>query len=34
MIEVKNGILYRDGQSEFVLGQSYYASYHPQKLEL
>ena len=32
MYELKNGILYRDGRACFGLGQSYYPSYHAQKV--
>ena len=32
MYELKNGILYHDGIAHFALGQSYYPSYHPQKV--
>ena len=31
MYEIKNGILYRDGKKTFVLGESYYPSFHPSK---
>jgi len=30
--ELKNGVLHEDGKPVFALGQSYYASYHPQKV--
>lgn len=32
MFQLKNGILYHDGAARFALGQSYYPSYHPQKV--
>lgn len=32
MYEVKNGILYRDGIAQLAIGQSYYPSYHVQKV--
>ena len=28
---IKNGILYKNGKKEFVLGESYYPSFHPSK---
>ncbi|MDP4151901.1 MAG: beta-galactosidase [Bacillota bacterium] len=32
MYTLKNGILYKDGVAHIALGQSYYPSYHPQKV--
>lgn len=32
MYQMQNGLLYRDGRPIFALGQSYYPSYHPQKV--
>lgn len=32
MYQMKNGILFRDEKPVFALGQSYYPSYHPQKV--
>jgi hypothetical protein len=32
MFELKNGILYENHRPVFALGQSYYPSYHPQKV--
>lgn len=32
MYEMKNGVLYHNGKAEFCLGQSYYPSYHEQKV--
>lgn len=32
MYQVKNGVLYHNGQPEIALGQSYYPSYHEQKV--
>lgn len=31
MYNIKDGILYKDGKKTFVLGQSYYPSFHPNK---
>lgn len=31
MYEIKNGILHKDGKKLFVLGESYYPSFHPSK---
>ena len=31
MYEIKNGILHKQGQKLFVLGESYYPSFHPCK---
>ena len=31
MYEIKDGILYKDGKKTFVLGESYYPSFHPSK---
>ncbi len=30
--DLRNGVLHKDGEPVFALGQSYYASYHPQKI--
>lgn len=32
MYQMKNGVLYHDGKPTFCLGQSYYPSYHKQKV--
>ena len=32
MYRVRNGVLYHDGKPEIALGQSYYPSYHAQKV--
>ena len=29
---IREGILYHDGRAQIALGQSYYPSYHPQKV--
>lgn len=34
MYSVKNGILYKDGVAHIAIGQSYYPSYHPQKVPM
>ena len=31
MYSIQNGILYKNGKKEFVLGESYYPSFHPSK---
>lgn len=34
MYTIKNGILYKDGVAHLAIGQSYYPSYHPQKVPM
>lgn len=29
---IRKGVLYHDGRAQIALGQSYYPSYHPQKV--